>query len=64
VAPATMIATHSTAGKVDRSRPLCLYPQVARWKGAGSTDEAGNFACVAPPAATPAAKTTSTGGQP
>ncbi len=43
VAPDKMIATHSTAGKVDRTRPLCLYPQVARWKGTGSTDEAANF---------------------
>src|SRR5260221_10171091 len=55
----TMMATHSTAGKVDRTRPLCLYPQVARWKGTGSSDEAANFACVAPPAATPPTKTRS-----
>jgi hypothetical protein len=33
-----------------RTRPLCLYPQVARWKGSGSLDEAGNFHCVPPPA--------------
>jgi feruloyl esterase len=63
VAPVTMVATHSTAGKVDRTRPLCLYPQVARWKGTGSSDEAANFACVAPPAEKPAVRTTSTGGQ-
>ena len=62
-APDKMIATHSTAGKVDRSRPLCLYPQVARWKNTGSSDDAANFACVAAPAAAPAAKTTTTGGQ-
>jgi feruloyl esterase len=62
VAPEKMIATHSTAGKVDRSRPLCVYPQVARWKGTGSTDEAANFACVIEPAAAPARKTT-TGGK-
>jgi feruloyl esterase len=46
VAPDKMVATHSTNGKVDRTRPLCLYPQVARWKGTGSTDEAANFMCV------------------
>ena len=64
VAPDKLIATHSTAGKVDRTRPLCLYPQVARWKGTGSTDEAANFSCVAAPAATPVSKTTTgTGGQ-
>ena len=53
-----MIATHSTQGKVDRTRPLCLYPQVARWKGTGSTDEAANFACVRAPS-TPVRRTTS-----
>jgi feruloyl esterase len=62
VAPDKLIATHSTAGKIDRTRPLCLYPQVARWKGTGSSDDAANFTCVAPPAAAPAAKTTTTGG--
>ena len=50
-APDKLIATHSTAGKVDRSRPLCPYPQVARYLGKGSIDEATSFACVAPPAA-------------
>jgi feruloyl esterase len=29
-----------------RERPLCPYPQVARWQGRGSTDDARNFACV------------------
>jgi len=29
-----------------RTRPLCPYPQVARYKGSGSTDEAANFNCV------------------
>ena len=63
VAPDKMIATHSTSGKVDRTRPLCMYPLVARWKGTGSSDEAANFTCVAaPPASTPA-KTTTAGGQ-
>jgi feruloyl esterase len=47
VAPDKMIASHIVNGKVDRTRPLCLYPQVARWKGTGSTDEAANFTCVA-----------------
>jgi pimeloyl-ACP methyl ester carboxylesterase len=31
-----------------RSRPLCPYPQVARWIGSGSTDDAENFRCAAP----------------
>ncbi|MBI4167003.1 MAG: tannase/feruloyl esterase family alpha/beta hydrolase [Acidobacteria bacterium] len=29
-----------------RTRPLCAYPQVARWKGTGSTDDAADFVCV------------------
>ena len=33
--------------KVDRTRPLCRYPQVARYKGTGSTDEAASFSCQA-----------------
>jgi feruloyl esterase len=64
-APDKLIATHSTNGKIDRTRPLCTYPLVARYKGTGNSDEAANFACVAaPPAPPPApAKTTSSGGQ-
>jgi feruloyl esterase len=46
--PDKMIASHSTAGKVDRTRQLCPYPQVAKYKGSGSIDEAANFACTAP----------------
>jgi feruloyl esterase len=48
-APARVIAAHSTAGKVDRTRPLCPYPQVARYNGAGSINEASNFTCRLPP---------------
>jgi feruloyl esterase len=47
-APETLIASHSTAGKVDRTRPLCPYPQVAKYKGSGSIDDAANFSCKAP----------------
>jgi feruloyl esterase len=47
-APARVIAAHSTAGKVDRTRPLCPYPQIARYNGAGSIDEASNFTCRLP----------------
>ena len=47
-APAQIIASHSTAGKIDRTRPLCPYPQVAKYKGTGSSDDAANFACSAP----------------
>jgi feruloyl esterase len=47
-APESMIASHATDGKVDRTRPLCPYPQVAVYKGSGSTDEAVNFSCKVP----------------
>jgi feruloyl esterase len=63
VAPDKLIASHNTNGKVDRTRPLCVYPLVARWKGAGSTDEAANFSCVLEPSATPTRRTTTTSGE-
>jgi feruloyl esterase len=47
-APDELIASHRTKGQVDRTRPLCPYPQVAKYKGAGSIDEAANFVCAAP----------------
>jgi Tannase and feruloyl esterase len=47
-APARVVASHNTNGKVDRTRPLCAYPQVARHTGTGSTDEAENFTCQVP----------------
>lgn len=48
VAPTEVVATHTTDGKVDRRRPLCPYPQVAKYTGNGSADEAANFRCTAP----------------
>jgi feruloyl esterase len=47
-APDQVIASHSTSGNVDRTRPLCPYPQVATYRGPGSTDEATSFVCKAP----------------
>ena len=48
-APDTLTATvrRDQTGPVVRSRPLCPYPLVARYKGRGSTDEAVNFECKA-----------------
>ena len=46
VAPQKVIAERVTAGRVERTRPLCPYPQEAVWKGTGSTDDAANFSCV------------------
>jgi hypothetical protein len=47
-APDQLIASKVTNGQTVRTRPLCPYPQVARYKGQGSIDDASNFACVAP----------------
>ncbi len=47
-APDAILASHSTEGKVDRTRPLCPYPQVAKYKGSGSIDDAANFSCRLP----------------
>jgi feruloyl esterase len=46
-APDRVIASHSTRGAQDRTRPLCVYPKVAKYTGKGSTDAAENFECRA-----------------
>jgi feruloyl esterase len=48
--PERLLASRIRNGKVDRTRPLCPYPQTAAYKGNGSTDAAENFVCTAPPA--------------
>ena len=47
IAPNTIPASHSSNGRVDRTRPLCAYPAIARYKGSGSIDDAANFSCAA-----------------
>jgi feruloyl esterase len=47
ISPETIPASHSINGRVDRTRPLCAYPAVARYKGSGSIDDAENFSCIA-----------------
>jgi feruloyl esterase len=47
-APEQIIVVHKTNGKIDRSRPLCPYPQVANYKGSGNTNDASHFACQIP----------------
>ena len=44
-APAQIAASRVSGGKTERTRPLCPYPQVATYKGTGSTDDAANFVC-------------------
>ncbi len=47
-APDRIVASRSRDGVVDRTRPLCPYPQLAVYTGSGSTDDAENFVCQAP----------------
>jgi pimeloyl-ACP methyl ester carboxylesterase len=57
-APDSILATTRGAGNVggvnpelpsgwaaNRTRPLCPYPRIARYNGAGSTEQAENFSC-------------------
>ena len=44
-APNAVIASRVEHGNVVRTRPLCPFPQVATYKGKGSTDDAKNFVC-------------------
>jgi len=49
--PEQIVATKFKSGNdaasgVERTRPLCPYPQVAQWTRSGSTDDAANFRCV------------------
>ena len=65
-APDRIVASHKTQGKVDRTRPLCPYPQMAVYSGKGSTTDAENFVCRVPQSAAKAAsaRTRATGEVP
>lgn len=47
-APERVVAAHKTGSQVDRMRPWCPYPQVAKYKGTGSIEDAANFVCKQP----------------
>jgi feruloyl esterase len=52
-APVEIPASRVRNGVSDRTRPLCAYPQIAIYKGAGSLDDAVNFSCgINPPTST------------
>ena len=44
-APSSLTATRVVGNRVDMTRPLCPYPQVATYKSTGSTNDAANFVC-------------------
>jgi feruloyl esterase len=50
-APEAVTATRYTidgdpSSGISRTRPLCPYPQVARYRGTGSVDDAASFVCT------------------
>lgn len=48
-APAAIVATkYDAAGKVQMTRPLCPYPQEAKYDGAGDPNDSASFVCSAP----------------
>jgi feruloyl esterase len=51
-APDTLFATkyvsNQPAQGVERTRPLCTYPLIARWNGTGDPMRGENFSCVVP----------------
>ena len=48
-APDQIVATRRAGrGQTEMSRPLCPFPQVARYTNTGSTNDAKNFTCVQP----------------
>ena len=47
--PTRIVASHLTDGRVDKTRPLCPFGQVAKFKGTGDPNDAANFSCVAEP---------------
>ena len=46
-APDRIEAAHVAGNRVEMTRPLCPYPQIAKYSGIGSTNDAQNFSCVA-----------------
>src|SRR5262245_60241803 len=46
-APERIEAAKVVANRVEMTRPLCPYPQIAQYTGIGSTNDAANFVCKA-----------------
>lgn len=47
VTPNQIIATkYTSADKVEMTRPLCPYPEIAQYKGSGDTNDYRNFVCA------------------
>jgi feruloyl esterase len=55
-APDALAGSRTVRGRVDRTRPICAYPNGARYRGTGSIDDASSFSCAAPAPATTAGR--------
>ena len=47
-APASSLAARVANGQTVRTRPICPWPEAARYKGSGSIDDAASFSCQRP----------------
>ena len=46
VAPSRLISSHFTAGVADKTRPICAYPKIARYKGQGDPNQPASWTCT------------------
>jgi feruloyl esterase len=44
-APDQIVFSKMNAGHVERTRPTCAYPAVAKYNGTGDPDSAGSYSC-------------------
>jgi feruloyl esterase len=45
IAPDAIPATHSTNNTVDRTMPLCKFPEKAHYKGSGDPNSVSSWSC-------------------
>jgi feruloyl esterase len=45
ITPESITASRIREGRVDMTRPLCAFPEVAKWDRQGNTDDAASFSC-------------------
>lgn len=48
-APDRLVAARVVGGETEMTRPLCPYPELAKYDGAGDPNIADSFACASPP---------------
>lgn len=46
--PQQILASQMDGSKIVRERPLCPYPQMAKYRGSGDLNQAQNFECASP----------------